>query len=164
VNLLTKSGVNESVHFVVDDSETVTVRCSADRGVRWLIIREFSVAVIWSWKAAITAVTFIAAIANAQIKAPSKWRPIAWVIINRILRLGYARFFLTVQQYEARSARRIIRVWTWRLPLWGCEGEDSFAEFCADDCESVFDAIALFVELGSRKAVFWRSENEFSPD
>lgn len=47
------------------------------------------------------------------------------------------------------------------MPFLGCEGEDGFPEFSADDCESVVDSVALFVELGCREAVLGRSENEF---
>jgi len=152
--------MNHSEYLVLQHFVILPACCPAECSVTCLSIAVLAVAVERTWKTRVTAVISIAFVRNRNVRT-SEIRSVVWTVVSSVSIVGVGHLLFQVQRQQVSTVCAVIcRPTVIAFPRVGSVGGDGFAELCANESESVRNAVAFLAELGSTEIVLRRSEQK----
>ena len=139
---------NHSEHFILHNSEFITVGCSAESAVTLLIfgdlIRSFSV--VSEWEIGVGIAVVVALIGDNEIMAKSECWTATWIPFNQLISILGNVLLFEIQRQQKRILPFVVNIFIFRVPCVLSEGSDGFVELCPYNGKGVSYTIALLME------------------
>jgi hypothetical protein len=156
-NAILAESMNHSEDFVLHHSVIVS---PAERSVTRLSVGVLPVAVERMGKGRATVVIRVTFVSNINIVATPESRSVTCIVVNGLRIAGDGHLLLQVQRQQKSAVRVVRRITTFAFPRVWSVRSDGLAELCANESESVGNAVAFLVEFGNTKFVLRCSEQK----